>query len=126
MAAVEVRGADLRRRPLDALEERLGEVLGLSLPECAPEGVLPRLRFRIQDRALDGPEAYAEYLLHSGDSAAWEALAETLTANESRIFGSPGDFTPLLEAGSRVAGPYRCLSAGCGTGEEAYSLALAL
>jgi|GEM_PF-2031858 len=132
--AAEVAGADLRRRPLDALEKRLGELLGLSLPECAPEGVLPRLRYRIQDRALDGPEAYAEYLLHSDDPAAWEALAETLTANESRVFGSPGDFAPLLDAasdpgGSRArigAGPYRCLSAGCGTGEEAYSLAIAL
>ncbi len=132
--AAEVPGADLRRRPLDALEKRLGELLGLSLPECAPEGVGPRLRFRIQDRALDGPEAYAEYLLHSGDPLAWEALAETLTRNESRVFGTPSDFAPLLEASTDPAwagarsstGPYRCLSAGCGTGEEAYSLAIAL
>jgi len=126
--AAEPAGAELLRRPLEALEARLGETLGLSLRECAPEGVLPRLRYRIQDRALDGPEAYAEYILYSGDRAAWEDLAETLTANESRVFGSPEDFTPLLEmavdADSR--GPFRCLSAGCGTGEEAYSLAIAL
>ncbi len=127
-------GADLGRRPLDALEKRLGEALGLSLRECAPEGVLPRLRNRIQDRAFDGPEAYAEHLLYSGDRAAWEDLAETLTANESRVFGSPGDFTPLLEMAADPAWPrarsgagiFRCLSAGCGTGEEAYSLAIAL
>jgi chemotaxis methyl-accepting protein methylase len=132
--AAEPAGADLARRPLDALEQRLGEILGLSLRACAPEGVLPRLRYRIQDRALDGPEAYAEYLLYSGDRAAWEDLAETLTANESRIFGSPEDFTPLVEMavdpGVRPAtpgrGPFRSLSAGCGTGEEAYSLAIAL
>ncbi|HXL15823.1 MAG TPA: hypothetical protein VN972_07050, partial [Methylomirabilota bacterium] len=73
--AAERGGADLARRPLDALEKRLGEALGLSLRECAPEGVLPRLRHRIQDRAFDGPEAYAEYLLYSGDRAAWEDLA---------------------------------------------------
>jgi len=132
--AAERGGAGFERRPLDALEKRLGEVLGLSLRECAPEGVVPRLRYRIQDRALDGPDAYAEYLLYSGDRAAWEDLAETLTANESRVFGSPGDFTPLLEMASDPdwprarpgAGPFRCLSAGCGTGEEAYSLAIAL
>ncbi|HYQ88196.1 MAG TPA: CheR family methyltransferase [Candidatus Binatia bacterium] len=126
--------AELLRRPLDALEARLGETLGLALRECAPEGVLPRLRHRIQDRALDGPEAYAEYLLYSGDRAAWEDLAETLTANESRVFGSPGDFTPLLEMAADpdsrrtlpLGGPFRCLSAGCGTGEEAYSLAVVL
>ncbi len=132
--AAERAGADLSRRPLEALEGRLGEMLGLSLRECAPEGVVPRLRYRIQDRAFDGPDAYAEYLLYSGDAAAWEALAETLTANESRLFGSPGDFTPLLEMAADsgwpragpAAGPFRCLSAGCGTGEEAYSLAIAL
>jgi chemotaxis protein methyltransferase CheR len=132
--AAEPASAELLRRPIDALEARLGETLGLALRECAPEGVLPRLRHRIQDRALDGPEAYAEYLLYSGDRAAWEDLAETLTANESRVFGSPGDFTPLLEMAADpdsrrtlpLRGPFRCLSAGCGTGEEAYSLAVAL
>jgi len=132
--AAERGGDDLARRPLDALEKRLGEVLGLSLRECAPEGVLPRLRHRIQDRAFDGPDAYAEYLLYSGDRGAWEDLAETLTANESRVFGSPGDFAPLLEMAADPDWPrtrpgadiFRCLSAGCGTGEEAYSLAIAL
>jgi len=73
--AAEPAGAEHLRRPLDALEARLGETLGLSLRECAPEGVLPRLRYRIQDRALDGPEAYAEYILYSGDRAAWEDRA---------------------------------------------------
>ncbi len=122
------------RRPLEALETRLGEAFGLSLRACAPEGVAARLRYRIQDRAFDGPDAYAEYLLHSGDRGAWEDLAETLTANESRMFGAPGDFTPLLDMVSNPGwaaarpgnGPFRCLSAGCGTGEEAYSLAIAL
>jgi chemotaxis methyl-accepting protein methylase/CheY-like chemotaxis protein len=50
------------------------------------------------------------------------------------VFGSPGDFAPLLEMASDPdwpkartgAGTFRCLSAGCGTGEEAYSLAIAL
>ena len=123
------------RSPIAALEKRLGEVLGLSLKECAPEGVAQRLRYRIQDRAFDGLEAYAEYLLYAAGSSAWEDLAETLTANESRVFGEPADFSPLFEMASgsgwlnRAPGDksrFRCLSAGCGTGEEAYSLAVAL
>jgi len=133
--AAERGGADLARRPIVALERRIGDLFGLSLKECTPEGLAQRLRFRIQDRALDGVEAYAEYLLYSEDPAAWEALAETLTANESRVFGMPSDFAPLFEITSDPqwsryanpeAGPFRCLSAACGTGEEAYSLAIAL
>jgi chemotaxis methyl-accepting protein methylase/CheY-like chemotaxis protein len=132
--AAERGGPDLVRRPVAALEKRLGETLGLSLKECAPEGVAQRLRHRIQDRALDSLEAYAEYLLYGAGPAAWDDLAETLTANESRVFGEPADFSPLFEMASDLGGPrargdpgrFRCLSAGCGTGEEAYSLAIAL
>ena len=127
-------GVDLARRPVAALETRLGEVLGLSLRESAPEGVAQRLRHRILDRAFDGVESYAEYLLYGAERAAWEDLAETLTANESRLFGVPADWTPLFEMtgepgrlqGTAGTGRFRCLSAGCGTGEEAYSLAIAL
>ncbi len=125
--AAERGGAAVKRRPMAALERRLGEVLGLSLKECAPEGAVKRLFYRIQDRAFDGLEDYAEYLLYAADRPAWEDLAETLTANESRVFGDPADFSPLFELTSdRTGKPYRCLSAGCGTGEEAYSLAVAL
>ena len=128
---------DLERHPVAALQREVGERYGLSLKECTTEGVAHRLRFRLQDRALESVDAYAEYLLYSGDRAAWEDLVETLTANESRIFGSPGDFMPLLELDSDPkwsrytqaqsgAGRFRCLSGACGTGEEAYSLAIAL
>jgi len=126
---------DLELRPSAALERAVGERYGLSLRECTPEGLAERLRFRIHERALDGVESYAEYLLYSGDLSAWHDLVETLTANESRVFGTPSDFAPLLELTqdprwSRFARPgagtFRCLSAGCGTGEEAYSLAIAL
>ncbi len=127
-------GADLARRPVAALELRLGEVLGLSLRESASEGVAHRLRHRIQDRALDGVESYAEYLLYGAGRPAWEDLAETLTANESRMFGASADWTPLFEMaadpgrlpGQAGSGSFRCLSAGCGTGEEAYSLAITM
>ncbi|HEY2925134.1 MAG TPA: CheR family methyltransferase [Candidatus Eisenbacteria bacterium] len=132
--AAERGGKDLTRRPVAALEKRLAETRGLSLKECAPEGVAQRLRNRIQDRAFDSLEAYAEYLLYGAGSRAWDDLVETLTANESRVFGEPGDFSPLFEMASDPGRPrargdpgrFRCLSAGCGTGEEAYSLAIAL
>ncbi len=128
---------DADRQPIGALAYAVGERFGLSLKECTPEGVERRLRFRMADRAFTRVEDYAEYILHSQDGAAWEALLETLTANESRIFGEPADFAPIFEFDSDPrwsryvrspvgAGRFRCLSAACGTGEEAYSLAIAL
>jgi len=129
--------SEAERRPLAALAQAVSDRYGLSLKECTPESMERRLRFRLADRALDGVESYAEYLLHGGDATAWEQLLETLTENESRIFGDPDDFTPIFELESdprwsRYARPgskaerFRCLSAACGTGEEAYSLAIAL
>jgi chemotaxis protein methyltransferase CheR len=125
-------GARSSRGTVAALEKRLGETLGLSLRACAPDGVAHRLRYRIEDRAFDGLESYAEYLLYHTGGAAWDELAETLTSNESQIFEEPEDFAPLFEGAIDLArrvrpgARFRCLSAGCGTGEEAYSLAVAL
>jgi chemotaxis protein methyltransferase CheR len=123
--------------PLAALAEAVARRTGLSLRACTPEGVEQRLRYRLRDRAFGRVEEYAEYLLYAADGAAWEALVETLTTNDSRFFGDPEDFAPVLEldASPRWSGrleregappQFRCLCAGSGRGEEAYSLAMAL
>jgi chemotaxis methyl-accepting protein methylase/CheY-like chemotaxis protein len=125
------------RKPIAALANEVGRRFGVSLKECTPHGVEQRLRFRMAERAFQRVEDYAEYVLHSQDEVAWEALLETLTSNESRLFGAPADFAPVLQLDSDPrwsryvrspgdSGRFRCLSAACGTGEEAYSLAIAL
>jgi chemotaxis methyl-accepting protein methylase len=121
---------------LGALAVALEERLGLALPPGGPEQIERRLRHRIRERALDGLTEYTEYLVHGASDGAWAALVETLTRNESRVFGAPQDFLPLFELigeprwsrYARGAGEetYRALSAGCGTGEEAYSIAMVL
>jgi chemotaxis protein methyltransferase CheR len=122
---------------LGALADAVGRRFGLSLRDCAPEGIERRLRYRLRDRAFDRVEDYAEYLLYANDATAWDALLETLTTNDSRFLGDSPDFLPLLEfeanphwarfgGGSSQGGRFRCLSAGSGAGEEAYSLAMAL
>jgi chemotaxis protein methyltransferase CheR len=116
-----------------ALEERFG----LAIPPGDATSLAHRLRHRIAERALEGLAAYVEYLIHGAGEDVWDALAETLTANESRVFEAPPDFLPLFELGGEPryqryargdAGGerFRALSAGSGTGEEAYSLAIAL
>lgn len=119
-----------------ALADELDARLGLALPAGGPEALARRLRHRIRERALDGLAEYAEYLVHGAPEDAWAALAETLTGNESRVFEAPHDFLPLFELTAeprweryaRGTGRerFRALSAGCGTGEEAYSIGMAL
>jgi type IV pilus assembly protein PilK len=121
---------------LAALARALDERLGILLPQGGPEALTVRLRHRIRERAFGGLAPYAEYLVHGAPEAAWTDLAETLTRNESRVFEAPQDFLPLFELTSearwaryaRGGGDerFRALSAGCGTGEEAYSVAVAL
>jgi chemotaxis protein methyltransferase CheR len=120
---------------LGALAQAVGERYGLSLNACAPEGVERRLRYRMAERSLDRVEDYAEYLLYGGDVAAWDALVETLTVNEPHPLARVADWSPIKDLDSHPRwgtwigggpGPFRCLSAGCGTGEEVHSLAAAL
>ncbi len=129
------RGAEARAA--EALAAALDERFGLALPPGDAAALARRLRHRIAERALEDLASYVEYLLHGAGEDAWEALAETLTANESRVFEPPADYLPLLElgdslrarraaAGVEPGAPFRALSAGCGTGEEAWSLAIAL
>ncbi|HEY7728338.1 MAG TPA: CheR family methyltransferase, partial [Candidatus Eisenbacteria bacterium] len=121
---------------LRALADALDVRLGLALPPWDPSTIARRLRHRIRERAFGSVVEYAEYLIHGATETAWDELAETLTANESRIFEAPQDFLPLFElaAGARwgryargaAEEPFRALSAGSGTGEEAYSIGMAL
>jgi chemotaxis protein methyltransferase CheR len=132
------KGADPFGAPiLDRLAAELDARYGLALPPGGPDTLAHRLRHRIAERALGRLETYAEYLLHGAGEEAWEAFAETLTSNESRVFSTVPDFLPLfdLDAEPRWAryvrhpggtGSFRALSAGSGTGEEACSIAMAL
>ncbi len=120
-----------------ALAAALDERFGLALPPGGVGELTHRLRHRVAERAFEGLPAYAEYLVHGAGEDAWDAVAETLTANESRVFETPSDFLPLFELtneprfrryarGAALGERFRALSAGSGTGEEAYSIAMAL
>lgn len=64
------------------------------------------------------------------DDPDWAALLDAVTVQETRLFRHPGQFAALAAAlpglarRAHAAGrPLRLLSAGCATGEEAWSLA---
>ncbi|WP_051913868.1 chemotaxis protein CheB [Thermorudis peleae] len=71
-------------------------------------------------------DSYVQALLHAPDHEL-VPLAEALTINETYFFREPKHFDALaahLPDLARQSRPVRLLSAGCATGEEAYSLAI--
>lgn len=78
-------------------------------------------------------EPYLEWLSGPGADDEWRCLAPMLTVTETYFLRGRDHFTAFLETvvpellRSRPAGkPLRLLSAGCASGEEAYSMALLL
>lgn len=76
----------------------------------------------------DGPGAALERLL-AGEEAPWDALIDVMTIPETYFFRQFAHFTLLREvaiARHRDGRPCRVLSAGCSSGEEAWSAAAVL
>jgi chemotaxis protein methyltransferase CheR len=91
------------------------EVLRRRIARCT--GLLPALR-------LDRPDI---------DDPAWAAVVDAVTVQETRLFRHPALLAvveaavlPALRAAAERDGrrPLRLVSAGCATGEEAYTLAM--
>ncbi len=113
--------------PFQALvRERCGLLL-----EGSAEATLARaLATRLEALSLEGA-AYYRHLCGSEDE--FRTLVELLTINETYFFREPAQIgllvdrlVPRLLATPRVGQRLRILSAGCSSGEEPYSLAMAL
>lgn len=112
--------------------EQVRIALGLHYPP-ARWGQLERaLKVRMGLFGLSSLDAYRELIL--ARPVEWRGLADGLTVNETSFFRRPETFGALCEtvlpevvARRRRSGDLRITlwSAGCSTGEEAYSLAIA-
>ena len=114
---------------IHAFAVELRGTLGLVFPPTRAEA----LEVGIGRAAAALAEVPASLLLRlaAGDRAAVEALAVELTIGETYFFRHPHHFDFLREALRRLArerapgDPIRLWSAGCSSGEEAYSMAIA-
>jgi chemotaxis protein methyltransferase CheR len=110
-------------RPLDAMRDLAAEVLGF-----APSAVdARRLRTVLeQELARHTPEALAVGIA-AREPALVDRLISGVTVGETYFFRHPEQFVGVAEQQHRLSGPVvRAWSAGCSTGEEAYSLAAML
>jgi chemotaxis protein methyltransferase CheR len=110
----------------------IAERLGLFFAPERLQFLTARLWSRVHALGLGSPALYRAYLLSHPDE--WDILADAIVVNESRFFREESLFLalgdhilPQLVRRREVVGGRRELaiwSAGCSTGEEAYTLAM--
>jgi chemotaxis protein methyltransferase CheR len=118
--------------PLDheLLRELAITRFGLDLPPRRRAAVATRLVPRLGDRGMGSFGEYYRLLRDLPASAEeWGRFADVVTNSETYFFRGPeqfADLVALLPELARSGRRLRVLSAGCATGEEAYSLAAVL
>lgn len=128
--------AEARSGPAKAGVHRLGELVRartrLQMRPRTLEIVARVAERRAAERGLD-PDAYVEHVILMHDVAELELLIAELTVGETHFFRGPPqyealrrDIIPRLVQRRRKSRAIVALSAGCATGEEAYSLAIVL
>ena len=109
------------------LSRRLAERAGLELPAWV---VASRAGARMQALGL-APAAYLELISAGRGAAELAELVEAVRVGETRFFRHRSQVDALIDVvapaiAARGRRPVRVWSAGCATGEEAYTLALVL
>ena len=101
---------------------------GIDLPRQRRVSLAARLRPRLDACGLGSVGEYYELLRHSPAGAdEWGLFADAVTNSETYFFRAYGQFDEVRALlGHFAQRPLRVLSAGCSSGEEAYSLAAML
>jgi chemotaxis protein methyltransferase CheR len=125
----------------ELLRRLIRDKFGIDYPPSKRDLLRGRLEARLRAIGLRRFSDYYRLLRYAGDThREWQALADGVTNNETYFFREQQQFARLAELaeagaartpvpGSALAvgsGPFRVLSAGCSSGEEAYSMAAVL
>jgi chemotaxis protein methyltransferase CheR len=123
---------ELRASEIEAFRAALVRNLGLQFDKAKDRLLGDVLRRRLGQRG-DSPAIYLNRLNANPSFAEFATLAGELTVNETYFFRNCEQFRALVDvalpqrmAANTASRTLRFLSAGCATGEEAYSLAMSL
>jgi len=116
---------------VDELKQLLAQRTGLRVPADALNRFVGVLRERAASRRDSTLEEYRAFLLGNEAAGEWEEFARAFTSSETFFFRDHGQFDllrlrllPELIAHKRDEKSLRLWSAGCASGEEAYTLAM--
>lgn len=119
-------------RQFDALRALAREHTGISLSDAKRDLVYGRLVRRLRALDLNGFDEYRN-LLEQGDGGEIEQFSNAITTNLTSFFREPHHFeylgdtvVPALVRRKARTRRLRAWSAGCSSGEEPYSIAMAL
>lgn len=106
---------------------------GIDLGESKASLVYSRLAKRLRTLQLEDFSSYCNLLARDEGGAERQQMVAALTTNVTRFFREPHHFEhlrthviPQLAARARAGGAVRIWSAACSSGEEPYSIALAI
>jgi chemotaxis protein methyltransferase CheR len=108
--------------------------LGIKMPESKFALVQNRLLRRIRDLHMKSAEEYANYFFASANLHEREHFINAITTNKTDFFREPDHFTFLCDvvlpdlgsAATRRGDRFKVWSAGCSSGEEAYTAGMLL
>ncbi len=128
--------AEPQRAPAPGVVRRLGELVRMRTRLQMRPRNLEIIERVAERRAAEGgvsADAYLEHLILAHDTAELEHFIAELTVGETHFFRGPpqyealrSEIVPSLARKRRKERALTALSAGCSTGEEAYSLAIVL
>lgn len=104
---------------------------GLTFRHIRMPEVISVIHVQMRSRGLNDEAAYFDLLSEPAGQAEWDALIERLTNHETSFFRHPQSFDalrihilPELRAAKPAGSRLSLWSAGCSTGQEAYSIAM--
>lgn len=116
----------------DALSRLIHAQTGIVLNASKRSMLVSRLSRRLRELGLPDFAAYRRLIERDGPAEERRALISAITTNVTGFFREPGHFealgrlVPELAARGRRGDRIRIWSAGCASGEEAYSIAMVL
>ena len=112
------------------IEQLLREKMGLDAASIGSSLIQRTVRLRMKGLGLKEPYDYKQFLL--GSAAEWKELIESVVVTETWFFRDREPFSALVRlvlehwAPAHPTGTVRLLSIPCSSGEEPYSMAMAL